>query len=125
MIGWGRRRWFGGGVEQHAVQIGGGHAVDHAVVHLGDQRPAVLVDAFDEPVLPQGIIAVQPLRHYSRHQPAEFLLAAGRGQGRLPDVIAEVEVRVVNPYRRAQVERYLAKLPAVERHQRQAPADSG
>ena len=54
-------------VEDHAVQVGAGDPVHHAVVHLGDQRPAALGEPFDDPVLPQWMVAVEPLGHHPRH----------------------------------------------------------
>ena len=116
-----RRGGLGGQVEDHAVQIGARDAVHHAVVHLGDERPAALGEPFGQPVLPQRAIAVEPLRHHPRHQVGELTVAAGRGQGGAPDVVAKVEVRVVHPDRPPQPERDRAELLAVARHQRQPP----
>jgi hypothetical protein len=58
VIGGGSRRRLGREVENHPVQVGAGNPVDHAMVHLGDQGPAALGKSFDDPVLPQRMIAV-------------------------------------------------------------------
>ena len=116
--GGGRWRRLGREVEDHAVQIGAGDPVDHAVMDLGDQRPAILGESFDHPVLPQRVIAVEPLRHHPRHQLGELLVAAGLRQGGPADVIAEIKVRVVHPDRPPEAERHRAEFPAVKRHLR-------
>ena len=90
-------------VEDDAEDVAAGHAVDHRVVGLAHHRPAALVQPLDEPDLPQRTVAVEP----GRHEPATSRLAAARCRGRqrsVTDVVGEVEVRVVDPDRAAQVE---------------------
>ena len=81
----GRRR-FGREVEDHPVQVSAGDPVDHAVVHFGNQRPAIPGESFDDPVFPQRVIAVEPLGHDPRHQVARVAdplrAPAGRYAGR-------------------------------------------
>ena len=120
-----RRRGLGREVEDHAVQVGAGDPVDHAVVHLGNQRPAIPGESLDDPVLPQRVIAVEPLGHHPGHQVGELLVSPGRRQGGPPDVITKIEVRVLNPDRPPEAERHRAKLLPVTGHERQAPGEVG
>ena len=90
-------------------------AVDQRVVRLGDDREAVVADAVDEPQLPQRLGAVQALGEDAAGQPAQLVLAGGRGQRGVAHVVAGVEVRVVDPHR-----------PALhERRERRASGGSG
>ena len=121
VIGGGSRRRLGREVENHPVQVGAGNPVDHAMVHLGDQGPAALGESFDDPVLPQRMIAVQALGHHPRHQLGELPVSAGRRQGGPPDVVTKIEVRVVDPDRPSEPERHRVQFLPVARHQRQTP----
>ena len=120
VVGDGRRR-LGREVEDHAVQVGARDSVDHAVMHLRDQGPAALGESFGHPVLPQRVIAVEPLRHHPGHQIGELLVPAGRRQSGAPDVVPDIEVRVLHPDRPSEAERHRAQLVAVARDPRQAP----
>ena len=106
-------------VEHHREELRRGDAVDHAVVHLGDERPAAAAQVLDHPDLPQRLRAVELLRHDPPHEVAELLVAAGLGQARVPQVVAEVEVGVVDPDRRAERERQEADRLPVARDARQ------
>ena len=55
-------------VEDHRHQVGAGDAVDHAVVDLGDERPAAVAQALDDPRLPQRPVAVELLGHEPAHE---------------------------------------------------------
>ena len=69
-------------VEQDAHEIGGGHAVDHHVVDLADQRPPAFADAFGDPHLPQRLRTIQLLRHHPPDEVAQLLIASrGRQRG--------------------------------------------
>ena len=48
-------------VEDHREQVAARDAVDHAVVHLRDHRPTIVVEAFDDPHLPQRSVTVERL----------------------------------------------------------------
>ena len=110
----GRRR-AAFGVEDHAQQVGPGDAVDHAVVHLADQRPATATKSLGEPRLPQRLRAVELLRHHAADEVAQLLVAARRGQRGAPHVVVEVEVPVVHPDRAGERERRKAHPLAVAR----------
>ena len=52
-----------------------------------------------------GRLAVEPALHQCGDRLEQFGIAAGPRQGDAVQVVREVEVRVVDPFRRAQVER--------------------
>ena len=112
-------------IEHHPVQLGAGHPVDHRMVHLGDQRPPAVAQAIDQPVLPERVIAVEPLRHHSGHQRVQLLIPARRRERRLPQVITEIEIWIIYPDRRPKAEWHGAQLPAVDRDLRQAGFERG
>ncbi len=70
------RRRVGREVEQHRRQIDAGDAVDQRVVGLGDQREAVVLQALDQPHLPQRLGAVELLGEDPRGQVLQLLPAA-------------------------------------------------
>ena len=82
-------RRVGRQVEHQLHEVGAGDAVDHAVVDLGDERPAVVGQALDQPQLPQRLGHVQPLAEDAAGEVAQLLVAAraraprcaGRGTG--------------------------------------------
>ena len=95
------------------------------MVHLGDQGPAAIGESFDDPVLPQRMIAVQALGHHPRHQRGKLPVVAGRRQGGPPDVVTKVEMRVIDPDRPSEPERHRLQFLPVARHQRQTPGQEG
>src|SRR5207253_4763618 len=54
-----RRRCIGSGVEDVHQQLGRLDAVGHAVVDLGDEADVVVLEALDDPDLPQRVAAVE------------------------------------------------------------------
>ena len=91
------------GVEQQDHQVRAGDAIDHAVVDLRDQGPPTVGEALDHPRLPQRTAAVELDRHEPAHQVVELVLRPGRRQGGVAEVVPEVEVRVVDPHRPAEL----------------------
>ena len=63
--------------QRHHVRRG--DAVDHAVMDLGEQRPALVLEALDHPDLPERLRAVQVLGEDPRGGGAQLLLAAREG----------------------------------------------
>ena len=63
-------------VQQHHADADGGDAVDERVVHLGQQRGAVALEAVDHVQLPQRPRAVQPARHLARDVGGELVVGA-------------------------------------------------
>src|SRR5436309_3166044 len=59
----------------------------------------------------------EPSEGRARPPRAELVLASRRGEGGAPDVVVEVEVSVVDPYRRTNVKRRVAHLLPVTRDQ--------
>ena len=118
----GRRR-FGLGVEHDGEQIRARDAVDHAVVHLRHEGPVTVLEALDHPHLPQRLSAIELLGHQPADEVAQLLIAARRRQRGVPQVVPEVEVRVIDPHRAAQIERDEAHLLAVARHERELAGD--
>ena len=112
LVGPGRRR-FGLGVEHDREEIGPRHAVDHAVVHFRHERPVAAVETVDHPHLPQRLVPVELLRHHSADEIAELTIAPGRRERAVPEVVAEVEVRIVDPQRPAELQRHEPHLLAV------------
>jgi hypothetical protein len=88
-------------VEPHhrGHQVDARHSIDHAVVHLGDHREAVVLEPVDEPHLPERAVTIELLRHDATGQPLEAPDVAGHGQARMAHVIVEVEPGVVDPHR--------------------------
>ena len=85
-------------VEQHGHDVHAGDPVDERVVGLADQREAAVAHRVDEPDLPQRLVAVELLGEHAAGERAQLVLARGRGQRRVAHVVADVEVRVVDPH---------------------------
>ena len=75
-------------VEEDGGDVDAGDAVDHAVVGLADDREAAVLEALDQPQLPQRLRAVELLGEEARGEVAELLLAAGRGKRGVAHVVA-------------------------------------
>ena len=84
-----------------------------------------LVEAVDEQQLPQRLRAVQALGEDAAGEVLQLLLAAGRRQAGVAQVVAQVEVRVVDPDRPALVQRDLGEPLAEARDEVQARLDMG
>jgi hypothetical protein len=123
----GRRRGgrIGVEVEQHGREVDARDPVHERVVGLADQREAPVVHAVDQPQLPQRLRPVEPLREDPAGQPPQLGLARRLRQRRVADVIAGVEVRVVDPHRPALHERRERQLLAVARHESEPALELG
>ena len=106
---------LGSEVEQHRDDVDARDAVHERVVRLADEREAAALDALDQPDLPQRLVAVELLGEHAARERAQLLLGAGRGQRGLAHVVAQVQVRVVDPARPALAERHEGELLAVAR----------
>jgi hypothetical protein len=82
---------------------------------LREQGPALPLQALDHPDLPQRFAAVEVLGEDARRGAPEDVLAARGRQGAVPEVVAEVEVRIVHPRRATDGEQYEADLLPVSR----------
>ncbi len=90
---------------------------------LRDQGEAALAEPLDEPQLPERLGPVELLGEDASRHPAEHVLVAGRGEGRVAHVVAEVELGVVDPERPAGLGRRERQLLAVPGHEVQAAVD--
>src|SRR5439155_23652376 len=94
-------------VEHDRREIDSRDAVDEAMVGLGKERkPLRLVggltassESLHEPDLPERLGPIQLLREDTPGQTFELLLVAGWRQRCCPNVVFDVEVRVVDPDR--------------------------
>ena len=111
------RLGVGSGIEQHRRDVDPGDAVDQAVMGLGDDRKAVVLDAVDQPDLPQRLRAIKPLREDSRREDLQLLLASGGGERRVAQVVGEVELRIVDPFRTSLAKGHHAQLLAKPGHE--------
>lgn len=87
------------GLELHGggQQVGAAHAVEHAVVALGDDGEAALLQTFHDPDLPERPVAVEGEGHDVTGQPLEQPFVSRMGQAQVADVVVQVEARVVHP----------------------------
>ena len=112
-------------VEQHAGEVDARDAVDQRVVGLREQGEAAVVQALDEPQLPQRLRAIQALGEHAPGERQQRRFVTGLGQGGVADVVGEVERRVVDPQRPAGLERRDRELLAVAGDEVQARLDVG
>jgi hypothetical protein len=92
-------------VQQDGQEIGAGHPVHHAVVDLGEERPAAVLQALDHPQLPERLAPVQLLGEHPAGQVAQLLGAARLGHRGVAYVVQDLEVGVVHPHRTTQLQR--------------------
>src|SRR5690606_21247480 len=83
---------------QRRQQVGARDAVHHAVVDLGDDREAVVLESLDDPHLPQRPVSVEMLRLDAPDDALELSLAARARQPGVAHVVAELEARIVDPH---------------------------
>jgi hypothetical protein len=118
-----RRRGVGRDVEEHRGDVDAADAVHERVVGLRDDREAPAVEPLDEVELPQRLGPVQREGEQAPGEVAQLLIGAGRGQGAVAQVVAGVEVRIVDPHRAPLAERHVGQLLAVARHEVHARLD--
>ena len=81
-------------------------------------------ESLHEVDLPQRLLAVELQREQPAGEALELLVAARRGQRAVAHVVAQVEVRVVDPDRAALLQRHEGELLAVARDEMQALVDA-
>ncbi len=94
-------------VEEVDHQLGARHAVDRAVVHLGDDADVAVGQALDHVELPQRAVRSSGVLAICAGQLGQLLVAAGGGDADAADVVVEVEVGVLDPDRVVEPERHL------------------
>ena len=82
----GRRRRLRGGVEQGGPDVDRGDAVDEAVVRLGDQCPAPILEPVEERHLPERAVAVEAMGPEVSEPLVKLGLSARRRQRRVIEV---------------------------------------
>jgi len=100
------------GRREHGGEVGAAHAVQEAVVDLGQQGELlVAVQSLDDPQLPEGPAAVEGKLEDPRGLALELLGRAGLGQSHVAHVVVEIETRIVHPHRPAAETREAELLP--------------
>jgi hypothetical protein len=66
-----------------------------------DGEPVAAVEALDDPHLPERLRAIELLRDDATGEALQLLVVARPGQARVPDVVVDVEVLVIDPRRMA------------------------
>ena len=129
----------GGGPDRHRVgrrgeedrrDVHAGDPVDECVMGLGHHREARRAvgrrgETLDEVDLPERLVPVERDGEDAAAERGELLVGARGRQRGVPHVVAEVEVRVVDPDRPALVERDPCELLPVARHEVQALVQRG
>ncbi len=110
-------------VEDRLRQRDPGLSVERGVVHLRVQRHLAVGEALDHRELPQRALAIQRLRMQLRHQRLELALAARLGQARALDVVVEIDLAGLDPYRVAKVQRHQGEATGENRREVHAPGD--
>ena len=82
-----------------------------------------VVETVDHPHLPQRLVPVELLRHDATHEVSQLAVAARRRERSVAEVVAEIEMRIVDPQRAAELQRNESHLLAVPRHRRQLARD--
>ncbi|CAA9489362.1 MAG: hypothetical protein AVDCRST_MAG17-684 [uncultured Solirubrobacterales bacterium] len=122
-----RDRGLGLGVEEHGHQIDPRDAVDERVVGLREHGKAlstlVVLEPLHEPDLPQRLVEVERLSEHAPGQRPQLVLVAGLGKGGVADVVADVQVRVVDPAWSPLAQRHGDDPLAVARNEVQALVD--
>ena len=93
------------------------------MVSLREHRPVAVLESLDDPDLPQGLRSIELLGHDPAYELAQFALTAGRRQSRVPDVVVDVEMRIVHPHRSPDIERDEPDNLSVARNQSQLRID--
>ena len=102
-----RPRRIGFDVDQREGEVDVGDSVAEGVVDLQDHPDVIVGEAVDEPHLPQRPCAIEGERLHAAHERGELVVVAGPRECRQADVIADVEVLVVDPHRPGLVVRHL------------------
>ena len=118
-------RGIGAQVHDHREQVRPRDPVDQRVMRLGQHGPALVLEPFDHPDLPEGLRAVELLCHDAPDELAQLALASRRGQRSVAQVVLDVEVRVVHPDRPPQLEGDEPDLLAVARDEVELGVDHG
>ena len=78
------------------------------MVQLSQDRPAILGQSFDGPAFPQRSISIEASLHDIGDDPVQRCIIAGLRQRNSMHMMGEIELRVIDPFRRREVERMCA-----------------
>ncbi len=110
-------RGLGGGVEQDLTDVHGLAAVHQDLVALGEDRDTTPLEPLDEVDLPQRPAAVERARGDPRDQLAQLVVVARARQRGAAYVVADLEVRVVDPHGVGEPARHRLQPLAVAGHE--------
>jgi hypothetical protein len=91
-------------IAQSAEDAGGRYSVGHAVVNLHQHRPPIAFQAFDDPAFPERAIPVQAALEHIGDNSEQFGVIARPRHRDSSHVAVEIESRIVDPLRSADVE---------------------
>ena len=114
-------RGVGLAVVEDLQELGARGPIDGGVVEFGQDGKAVLAQPLDHVDLPQRVAAIQSPADEAGDQLDQLVVRSGGGERRLAQMKLQVEVRVLDPERMVQLERYLDEPAAQRFHVRQAP----
>ncbi len=115
----------GARVEEDAQELHAAHPVDHAVMHLAEDRGPVAVVPVDLVQLPERELAVERLREEPAHEGHELRVVARRLQLMAHHVPADVEAGVGLPGGMREVQRHRHHALGVARDEMEARGDVG
>ena len=98
-------------VGEHVEQDHARRAIDRGVVGLGQHRPSSVGEPLDDVALPQRARAVHVPTDDPRHLLGELVGRPGRRQTEMPNVVVEIEVRVVDPVGMIELHRHGHEAP--------------
>jgi hypothetical protein len=87
------------GREERREQVDARDPVDHAVMHLAQHGEAAVLETLDEPGLPEGPASIERALENPPDERLQLLLVPRPGQVRVPDVVRQVELMIVDPDR--------------------------
>ena len=74
-------------------------------MNFDQHRPVVVGQAFDDPALPHRALSIQALLHDIGGKAEQRVVVTGMRNRGTMDVVCEIEVRVVDPFRWFQIEK--------------------
>ena len=99
------------GVEHRQCQLVARHSVDRRVMRLREHRDVALLEALDDPRLPQWLPPVERPGDDLLRQRGQLVRATRRGHRDVVEMEVEVEVGVLDPERMVEAERHLDEPP--------------
>ena len=120
-LGSGWRRRFEVVQLGHDLRAGG--PIDRSVVDLGDEADAVMLQALDDPDLPERFGPVEWHRRDLGCDRREFASPTWLGGGDAADVIVGIKIGILDPHRMVQLERNFDEASGEGRNRMEPPDD--